>query len=87
MPEPTEPSLWDIQRVLTDMRETLKSMVLRVEHEALSRRVDENNADIEKRLDAADEERASMRKLIYTALASIVVSAVLVSFRLKAGTP
>ena len=87
MPEPTEPSLWDIQRVLTDMRETLKSMVLRVEHEAPSRRVDENNADIEKRLDAADEERASMRKLIYTALASIVVSAVLVSFRLKAGTP
>ena len=82
-----EPTLWDIQRVITDMRDQLKSMVLRVEHEALARRLDDLKVAIEKRLDENDEERSSMRKLIYTALIGIVVSAIVTSFKFKTGAP
>ena len=82
-----EPTLWDIQRVINDLRDQLKSMVLRVEHEALARRVDELHAQHEKRLDENDDERKALRRLIYAALVSVVASAVLVSLRLKAGTP
>lgn len=71
-----EPTLWEITRILTELKDTMKNLVQRVEHQALERRVDE-----------LEDGRKSLWRICAAAVAGVIVTAVYAALQLKGATP
>jgi hypothetical protein len=76
MPDGSEISPGELRRWLTRIDETLKSLVLRVEHDALERRVQD-----------LEDGRSSLVKILVSAVIGVVVTAVLVALKTQGAAP
>jgi hypothetical protein len=87
MPDGSEISPGELRRWLTRIDETLKSLVLRVEHEGLEQRMQLEYDTLERRVHDLEDGRSSLVKILVSAVIGVVVTAVLVALKTQGAAP